>query len=387
MNTTQHGILALLRSAVNRTACPEPEGFSLEEALPLIRKHGLETLAYEGALYCGHTLAEEPMRRLLGRCGPLMLHAERQSAEIEQLLRAFDEAGIDHMPLKGCTMRPRYPLPHLRLMGDADILIRTAQYPRIRPILEGLGFREERESDHELVWKKDALYLELHKRLIPSYNRDYFRYFGDSWQLGTRSDGFRYTMTPEDEYIFLFTHFAKHYRCGGIGCRHVLDLWVMERIFPELDRAYIARELKKLSLDRFYRNMRRLLDHWFRGGPSDEITQRLSDYIFSSGSWGTAAAAAVAEEVRGRDTRPKDLAGFVRWILPGRDALQDTYTFLQMAPWLLPLAWICRWIRKLLFPRTSAAEHARRMGFVTEQSVRAFREHMHSVGLTFPFEK
>ena len=55
-----------------------------------------------------------------------------------------------------------------------DILIRPEQYDRIVPILEQLNFREKNETDHELVWIHDDLYLELHKRLIPSYNKDFY---------------------------------------------------------------------------------------------------------------------------------------------------------------------------------------------------------------------
>ena len=46
------------------------------------------------------------------------------------------------MPLKGCNMKALYPSPELRVMGDADILIRVEQYDRIRPIIQSLGFEE-----------------------------------------------------------------------------------------------------------------------------------------------------------------------------------------------------------------------------------------------------
>ena len=58
-------------------------------------------------------------------------------------------------------------------------------------------------------------------------------------------------MTPEDEFIYLFTHFAKHYRDGGIGCRYVVDLWVFLRNNPTMDPEKIKRELDKLQLREF----------------------------------------------------------------------------------------------------------------------------------------
>ena len=64
---------------------------------------------------------------------------------------AFEKNGIAHMPLKGILMKQLYPRPDMRIMGDADILIRVEQYEKIKPLLEELGFAEKLESDHELI--------------------------------------------------------------------------------------------------------------------------------------------------------------------------------------------------------------------------------------------
>lgn len=37
---------------------------------------------------------------------------------------AFDAGGIDYMPLKGSILKDLYPRHEMRMMGDADILIR-----------------------------------------------------------------------------------------------------------------------------------------------------------------------------------------------------------------------------------------------------------------------
>ena len=70
--------------------------------------------------------------------------------------------------LKGCNLKRLYPQPELRLMADADILIRMEQYDQIKSVMQSLGFACERESDHEFIWRTKGLYLELHKRLLPS---------------------------------------------------------------------------------------------------------------------------------------------------------------------------------------------------------------------------
>ena len=148
-------------------------------------------------------------------------------------------------------------------MGDADILIRLEQYDRIRPILESQGFTEQTETDHELIWNDEELCLELHKHLIPSYNRDYYDYFGNGWQLAAADAHGRCAMDPEDTFIFLLVHFAKHYRDGGIGLRHITDLLVFRRAHPVMDEGYIRTALERLELTEFYRHICRLLDYWF----------------------------------------------------------------------------------------------------------------------------
>ena len=149
-------------------------------------------------------------------------------------------------------------------MADADVLISQAQREKIVPVMQALGFREAEESDHELNWESAALYMELHKRVVPTYDEDYYAYFGDGWEKAHHTSGCRYDLSPEDAYIYLFTHFAKHYRDGGVGVRQALDLWVYRRANGQMDMEYIENELKTLHLDRFHANMVCLLGYWFQ---------------------------------------------------------------------------------------------------------------------------
>jgi hypothetical protein len=248
MNVTQRGVIALMKSAVLQKPQALPEGFEIREAMPLIRRHHIAALAYDGAERCGLTRKDPAVAKLFQAYCSSLLVSEGQMREITRIFRAFEEAGIDYLPLKGCNMKTLYPKPELRTMGDADILIRMGQYERIVPVMESLGFVHKYESDHELVWENRGLNVELHKYLIPTYNRDLYAYFGDGWQLAVSGGGSRWDMTAEDTFVFLFTHFAKHYRDGGIGCRHVLDLWVYLRANPELNMEHVRSVLDRLSL-------------------------------------------------------------------------------------------------------------------------------------------
>ena len=53
MDSTQRGIMVLLRSAVTGVAQPLPADFDLEAVRPYVRTHHILPLVYEGARLCG----------------------------------------------------------------------------------------------------------------------------------------------------------------------------------------------------------------------------------------------------------------------------------------------------------------------------------------------
>ena len=391
MNTVQRGILLLLKSAITGERYDLPGDFSMAEALSVIKKHHLDPLAYQGGSNCGLEEMSPDMLPLLQSYCSHMMRSEGQMAAVQAVYAAFDENGIDYLPLKGCNMKLRYPRPELRIMGDADILVRAGQYDRIRPLMEGLGYEPKAESDHEYVWRSPALMLELHRRLIPSYNRDYYAYFGDGWRLAQPAEGTRYAMGPEDEYIYIFTHFAKHYRDGGIGCRHVLDLWVYLRYFPDLDGGYIRRELGKLRLLEFHDNIRRLLDCWFEDGAEDDRTAMMTDFIFDSGSWGQWESHVLSAGMKSRAAAGSARAGRLRTVgkilFPPKRDMALRYTVLEKAPWLLPVMWPVRWVDAFLFRRDRVRKKQEALRSATAEKIDAYQQAMNYVGLEFRFEE
>ena len=389
MDTQQQGIISLIKSGITAQRYRLPDSFVLEDALPIVMKHHMLPLVYTGACYCGIDRESDTMQKMLMSYYQLLMKSEGQMQAIRQICTAFDDHGIDYMPVKGCILKDLYPTAELRSMGDADILIRMEQYPQIIPIMEALGFQAIKESDHELVWKSPNLYLELHKRLIPSYNRDFFAYFGDGWKLAVRKEGTRFSMTSEDEMIFLFTHFAKHFRDGGIGCRYVLDLWVFRRANPNMDEGYIKEELCKLQLYEFYRNILQLIDVWFEGAATDEKMDAMTEYIFASGSWGSVASRTISNAVRreaeenGRINAKWDY--FKTYAFPGVQVLKFKYPILQKAPWMLPLVWVYRPFYKLIFERRSMERRVAQGQAIGTQDVDDRERMLRYMGLAYHF--
>ena len=246
MNSIQLGVLTLLKSAITGDCYPLPEGFDMEQALPVLKHHGIQTMGYLGAIHCGISKAEPVMQRLFTYYCRSTVFSQRQLNKLQEIVVAFDENSIDYMPLKGAIMKHLYPSNELRPMADADVLIRVEQYDRIIPVMQELGFSFDKESDHELHWECPELHVELHKRLVPSNNGDLCSYYLSPWRFAILKSGHCYQMSAEDQFVFLFVHFVKHFRGGGIGCRHVVDLWVFRKKHPEMDQSYIHQELNKI---------------------------------------------------------------------------------------------------------------------------------------------
>lgn len=391
MTNLQKGILAIIKSALTGTACPLPEGFSIAEAFPIIKQHQIVTLAYEGASLCGISKTEPEMQRLFKGYCQCLLQSERQMRAAENICTSFVANDIDFLPLKGYNMKKLYPKPELRLMGDADILIRKEQYPAIKSIVEKLGFTEKTESDHEFIWTSPSLFLELHKRLIPSYNRDYYRYFGDGWKLAKKTKTSQFAMTPEDEFIFIFCHFAKHYRAGGIGLRHVTDLQVYLQANPAMDKKYLHAELHKLQLLEFFQNVQKLLSVWFDDAEGDEKTAFMTDFLFASGVWGKQETHSVSDAVKSAHSAGSVKKGKLRqtlqFLFPNKTSLQLRYPVLRKCPILLPFLWPVRWVTGFLFRRDNYRKHRKSLQTATTEKIESYQAALHYVGLDFNFKE
>ena len=385
MTTVQQGLIALLKASVTGTKQILPDDFSMEEILETIRRHSVETLAYDGAVRCGIDRTNPAMQKLFMRYCIHLARSEQQMNKVREIYSSFDAAQIDYLPLKGSVLKELYPKPELRSMGDADILIREEQYAGIPRIMESLGFTFVHDDGRcEIVWDSKALHTELHRCPIDPASGEYF-YYGSGWGKAVRQEGCRYAFTPEDTFIYLFLHFVKHYRVKGIGLRHVLDLWVYRRNYPEMDEGYILGELRGLGLDRFYGNVLALLDAWFHDGIMNEVTEFISRYIFSSGNFGEVWNYYIyAEAVKAKMLKQENVTrvrSVARMLFPEYQIMKQRYPVLEKIAWLLPLMWLKRWIDLLLHKSRNIKHRLKSIQKMDNDSVSAFSRSLEFVGL------
>lgn len=390
MNRVYADFLQLIKSAIQNIPISSIDQSNLDTWVHIAKKHRITTLFYYGVVNSGCFPLTDPKIKPLfqAACADLVVH-ERQMHDLNRITQAFDVNGIDHMIVKGPNIKAIYPKPEMRPMSDIDILIRTEQYEVIRPVMTDLGFEELLESDHEFVWQNAKCHIELHKFLIPSYNPDYFSYYGNGWRLARKAEGSRYVLSDEDAFIYLFTHFSKHYRDSGIGLRHVIDLWVY-RSNTKLDETYIVDELKKLQLDEFYVNIMTMLRTWFEDEPATPVTEFITEYIFSNGVYGTRhsqiLSKALREKKANKTTKGLRVKRVWKMVFPPFNALCQRYPVLEGWPILLPFIWFWHLLRRL-FSVKKMQRYGKEMALINEKNISEYEKALHYVGLDFNFEE
>ena len=378
--------LGLIQSAFTERTCSPSSEFDWVKAIDISKKHNIASILFYGAIKCNTSPEMPAMKELRGLTLQSIIVNTRQIYEIEKIETAFENEKIDYMPLKGIILKALYPQPEMRTMGDADILIKVNQYPAIEKIMPRLGYVFQKESDHELIWKKNTLFLELHKGIMTTYNKDFYRYFGDGWKIAYRvSNSCRYEMSAEDFYLYIFIHFTKHYRISGIGIKHLLDLWVYTRAHSDMNWKYITRELEKINMSQFHQNVLNTLKVWFDNGEETKITDLITSVIFKSGEYGSISMAVVNRALQNGKTHALKIKFdkvFHCIFLPHR-LMKEKYVILKKAPILMPVMWIVRCFDILIHENDRLGGYMRRIKQVDSKRINENKSDLDAVGLHF----
>ncbi len=322
-----------------------------------------------------------------------MMKSCEQLDELDKICSVLDEAGVSYMKLKGSILKAHYEYPEMRTMSDADILVKVDEYDKLKAACQKIGYRKIDESDHEYIFVSDEekLTVEFHKWLIPSYNKDFFEYFGVGWDFAKRVEGknSEYEMSDEDFFVYIFTHFAKHYRDSGVGIKYITDFYLYKKLKPNMDFDYINEAFKKLKIDKFWENVDKLLEVWFEGGESNDVIDHMTIKMFGSNTYGNLdhnyKSYALKATKKGKSKLGIKIARVWKIIFVPYGGMKHMYPVLEKAPYLLPFAWVYRWISVLLFRRKRIKKQFSDVNMITDQALEEHHNELTYVGLDYNF--
>jgi len=361
------------------------EGIDFEKLYFLAKAHGLS-----GFVACCpdamHQMPKEIQNKFRYEFNISVAKETAQELTVSKFLDKMEEKGLQCLPLKGFYIKKKYPIPALREMTDTDILVDAKELEKIIPIMESLGMKYDHDTLHEAIFKSSQLVIELHKELIPSNMGKLYEYYKDGWSRAVLCSGkkFVYEMSPEDTYIFVVNHIAKHYAGGGIGIKHVADIFVMSK--ETLDEDYINAEFSKLGLENFHSILKNVADMWFSSGAKKEYdveTLAMASFILGSGEfWNVEnrTASGILKKDDGKVSVSMKIKRTLRRIFPTVGTMKLLYPAVKRCSVLYPLYLMIR-IFNILFNRKKEIKTVLVMANANQEKVDFFAEHCSRMGL------
>ncbi len=313
-----------------------------------------------------------------------------QEIVISAFLDEMEDCGMRALPLKGFYMKNLYPHPAMRTMSDTDILIEEEKMNDITAIMQKLGLKHHRDTDNESVFESPQLSVELHRKLIDDTKgrlRDYYR---EHWKFAVPASGKKYicNMTSEDFYIFAVNHMAKHYTGGGVGLRHMMDIYLL--LQKDYDWEYINNEFDKLGVSKFANQVKTLSKIWFEIDCTMQPDKELWEFgntILKSGSFGEKNERLIAAMHTSKRSGGKAVSGIVmliRRVFPSLGHMETLFPIVKRHKWLYPVFWIRRaW--DICFSRRSEIKYWSDVINVSETDVNQFEQKLERAGIPEDF--
>ena len=333
-----------------------PESWDVEKLVNLALRHDVLLPVY--AALAG---AEDPGLRQLKKelralYAPRFAKSVNQECEGEALLNAFEQAGMDCIPLKGWVLRQYYADPLSRSMSDMDILVRHYEHRSIMRVMRNLGYEGDGRSawKHENFRKKPYMKVELHRRLTDDSGviREWEKLM---WSRCRPEEGRQHVfrMSDEDFYIHHMLHMEEDFRHGTLGFRRIADTWLLLRSCPEMDRCYLENELQSMGILSFVHRAEQLAKVCFEGKEPDAESETLLRYAEQnsiSGSEHSYQLGRMAMRSGGKLRKARLRSAWEAVFLP-YDRMKAQFPVVEKHPVLLPWCWLRRLLR---FAKTPA---------------------------------
>ena len=258
--STINTFLELLRCGLWQTDATITE-FDFEEILLLAEDQSVIGLIAAGS---EHTLGVSISKQQSLQLAGAMVQIEQRNAEQNLFIaRAVDKlrsAGINALLVKGQGIAQCYERPEWRASGDVDLFLESKDFSNAVDFMMSKASYHKpiRKYSKELGLNIGREYIELHgtlrtglsgrvDRAIDAVQRDTFNYS----RVRVWKDGDTDVLIPaaDNDVIFVFTHFVKHFYKGGMNLRQLCDwcrlMWTYRDV---IDPDFLEKHIRRMGL-------------------------------------------------------------------------------------------------------------------------------------------
>ncbi len=359
LNYTIH----LIKCAISGTSPePLPDNMDLEQLLKFARFHKVENI-----IYLSLAKLNIDNREIMAKFEEFYNHAVVRDATqqyyLEMITNAFEEHKIKYCVMKGPVIKKIYPSSDMRQSVDLDIYVEDSDTGACCEIMNGLGFTTklfDKSAAHDEYTIDKMIEVELHRQLISNkcpWDKKCQEISGRLIKSPGRN--YEYEMSLEDYYLYMIGHMAKHMKYSGIGIKMFLDIWVYMTAYKDaLNRPLLDGRLKDCGLLEFEKNCLRLCEYWFCGGAGDEKIAQMAIYVGQSGNFGTTSQLLAVEMGNNAGATGSARIGkaiyYLKMFFQPYKYMANRYPVLNKLPVLLPIMWIHRALKTLLFDKDKA---------------------------------
>jgi len=403
------GIAKYLAELINSqldgtTASPIPQGITFEELSDIAKRNHMSYIIFSALMKSG-SLDSEQYNYCRRKVFQSILVSSAQKNDYNRWVIECEKRGIVNQPMKGAIMKSYYPNTEMREMSDIDVLIGKDSMEAAGELLLNMGYELQKAiKHHDIYIKKPYMVVEAHRSMYDKHlDRNQYEYF-DGFSKAELMENCKYTyqFTPEDFYIYMVAHAAKHFYEMGCGIRNLVDIYIYRKKFEgKLNQEYLDVELEKCGLTSFVKHMENLSFHWLADAPLLEIVDTgskknlksaiqsqteafyndLFKYMCDSGIYGKDANG-IWNKFADEDASEATSGHLKQWYyFPPVSYMAKYYPWLEEHPVLLPAAWFIRFCRGVFLKK---GENKRKMlSGIDEEEVKTYQRIYRNMNLKF----
>lgn len=343
--------IKLLRYVLKGDVPDLPNDIDFEKLYEFGRSHGVENMLYVGLKDLKIDVPKDVFQKFYYSYLMSIKIDTLQTMELEKIGKAFEEAGIDYIPLKGSVVKYFYPMTNYRKSGDIDVLVRGNKLESARAVVENEGYKfnyiYENHGVHYEFTKNTFFHLELHRKLVSDDDRSGV-FLSKAWDYAKLKSGTSHTYEFDINflYVHLIAHIAKHLCSGGAGLRLFCDIWIMQNK-NMIDKTKVRQYLEKANLSEIEKYTVKLVERWFLDKKeNDKVLNKLELFVFRGGSFGTVSqklnmasfGQTDSKQFKNKYWKKK----FLSYFFEPLPYMKQKYPILISHSWLLPIMWVYR---------------------------------------------